>query len=172
MKKILASVVLALVFSGVAMAQDEEPAPSNIIKTNPIGLAFGNINLTYEMALSQALSFQVGGNFFTRILGTEVSGFGINGGVRFYMTNKTKPAPEGFYVGPRVAFNSFTEKATDENVTTLGIGALIGYQWIFSSGVSLDLGAGPTYLFAGDNGSTNDFSGIVPNISFAVGYAF
>jgi len=171
MNKKLTVLVLGLFLSGVTMAQDS-PTKNKIIKTNPIGLAFGNINLTYEMALSNATSFQVGGNFFTKILGTEVSGFGINGGFRYYITNATKPAPQGFYVGPRVAYNSFTEKSTDEKATTLGIGALIGYQWIFGSGVTLDLGAGPTYLFASDSSTTGDFTGIIPNITFAIGFNF
>jgi len=170
MNKKLALIFVCTMIYGVSFAQDT-PGQS-IIKTNPIGLAFGNINLTFERALNNSSSFQVGANFFTKILGTDVSGIGFNAGYRFYITNAKKPAPEGFYVGPRFAYNSFKEKSTDISASTIGIGAMLGYQWVFDSGVTLDLGAGPTYLIAGESTTTVSFEGLVPNISFAVGYNF
>lgn len=158
---------------GVVMAQDSNDSNGqSIIKTNPLGLAFGIINLTYERALSQSTSFQIKGMFFNKLLGTEVSGVGVEGGFRYYITNSTKPAPEGFYVGPAISYSSITEKSTDVSVSTVGIGAIIGYQWIFDSRVALDLGIGPSYIIAGESTTTTDFSGFVPNFSFAVGYNF
>lgn len=172
MKKQLLLLAVGVMIFSASVAQDG--AKPNIIKTNPIGLAFGSFNVTYEHALNQATSFQIGGNFFSKIFGTEVSGFGVEAGYRFYITNSAKPAPEGFYVGPRVSYNSFTEKATDSKASTIGIGALIGYQWITKVGVTIDLGAGPTYLIA--TGSSDDtstsFDGFVPNLTFAIGYNF
>lgn len=169
--KLLLMAVGVMIFSA-SVAQDG--GKPNIIKTNPIGLAFGSFNVTYEHALGQSSSFQVGGNFFSKIFGTEVSGFGIEAGYRYYITNANKPAPEGFYVGPRVGYNSFTEKSTDAKASTIGIGALIGYQWITKVGVTIDLGAGPTYLIAtgSDDATTTTFDGFVPNLTFAIGFNF
>lgn len=169
MAKKITILVFGIFLTGSIMAQDHG---KNIIKTNPLALAFGSFNLTYEMAFSDAMSFQVKGNFFNRLLGTEVSGFGVDAGVRYYITNKNNPAPEGFYVGPKFGYNSFEEELTGEKASTIGIGGLVGYQWIFDVGVTLDLGVGPTYLIAGESSTNAEFSGIIPNLSFAVGYNF
>ena len=150
-------------------AQAEMP---NVIKINPLSLAFGNFNLAYQRALSDASAIQIGANYWYNILGTKVSGLGARGAYQFFITNRAKPAPEGFYIGPQMSVNRVNVTETGEKVTTVGIGLMLGYQWIWDSGVTLDLGAGPMYQFA--NESTNDESveGFLPNITIAIGYNF
>jgi hypothetical protein len=154
-------------------AQDdvEENLP-NIIKLNPISLAFGNINFMYQRAIGRSSAVQLGGNYWYRFLGTEVSGFGVRGGYQFFVTNRTKSSPEGFYVGPHLSYNSLTEKSTDNKATTFGVGLMLGYQWIWKSGLSLDLGIGPMYTFANEENTENSFEGFLPNVIIAIGYNF
>ncbi|NNC95789.1 MAG: DUF3575 domain-containing protein [Chitinophagales bacterium] len=167
MKKLLVLVVL------LGVIQTADAQEKNIIKTNPIGLAFGNFNIAYERAVSDASSLQFGGNFFFKLFGTDVSGFGLNAAYRYYVTHNSRVNPEGFFVGPRLAFNTFTESSSDASVSTMGIGGLIGYQWVFDINLTLDLGAGPTYLFVvTDAGATETFDGFVPNLILAIGYNF
>ncbi len=160
-------------------------AQNQIIKTNPLGFAFGNFNAKYERALSESTSFLVGGNFYSRkIFGVKATGFGVDGEFRYYITNRKKPSPEGFYVGPGVSFdiNNLGDVETGGvvnsrgSVTSLGIGATLGYQWVWDSGFALDLGLGPQYTFAvvksDDVDSDVDFSGILPRLVFSIGYAF
>ncbi len=170
--KLSLCILFTLFLLGVGQAQ----APAQLIKTNPIGLAFGNFNAFYEKALNESSSFVVGGRVIFKLLGTDVSGFGFNGEYRYYITNKTRPAPSGFYIGPSVSFNNFTDKSAASNpkISTFGIGGIIGYQWIWGSGVVLDIGIGPQYsvIVAEGDGSTEDFSGFLPRVVLAVGYAF
>lgn len=149
-------------------------AQDQIIKTNPLGLAFGNFNAVYEKALNEKSSISVGGSYLYSFLGTDVTGFGLNSEWRYYITNTTKPAPEGFYAGPSFGFNNFSVKDEDGSVSIIGIGGTVGYQWIWDSGVSLDLGAGPQYsiIVAEGEDTSEDFSGFLPRLVFAVGYAF
>ena len=166
-------VLFLIFFYNPLQAQDSpfEPYP-NIIKINPISFAFGNLNVIYERALNPSSSIQVSANYWYRIFGTEVRGIGARVGYRFYITNRVKPAPSGFYIGPQLSFNSFTEKSTDESANATGLGLLLGYQWVFRSGVTLDLGAGPIYQFAQNTSTEESFEGFLPNIYIAVGYNF
>ncbi len=165
MKKTAVTLSFMVIFTFAAFAQAELP---NVIKINPISLAFGNFNLSYQRALSDASAIQIGANYWYRILGVDVSGVGVRGGYQFFLTNRAKPAPEGFYIGPQVAYNSLTNKETDESASAVGFGLMLGYQWVWDSGVTLDLGAGPMYQSSSDA----DIEGFLPNITIAVGYNF
>jgi hypothetical protein len=174
MKKIIVvfGLSMAIVLQGYAQDEVQENLP-NVVKLNPIGLAFGNINLGYQRALAPAHAFQVSANYWYKIFGTEVSGFGIRGGYQFFLTSQTKEAPEGFYIGPQISYNSLNEKGTDVSVSAFGVGAMLGYQWIWNSGLCLDLGIGPVYQFANEKGGTEtSYQGFLPNITIALGWNF
>lgn len=173
MNRIALIFVFLLGLSVAAFAQDEvEENYPNVIKINPISLAFGNFNLSYQRAIGKSSAVQIGANYWYRIFGTEVRGFGIRGGYQFFLTGRTKSAPEGFYIGPQLGYNSLKEKSTDETASTFGVGVLLGYQWIWKSGVALDLGAGPMYVFATNENTEETFDGFLPNITIAIGYNF
>ncbi|MCG8306241.1 MAG: DUF3575 domain-containing protein [Cytophagales bacterium] len=169
MKKTTLISVLTLFIALGANAQAELP---NVMKINPISLAFGNFNLSYQRALSDASAIQIGANYWYNILGTEVSGVGLRGAYQFFITNRAQPAPEGFYIGPQMSINSVNVQETDEKVTAVGIGLMLGYQWVWKSGVTLDLGAGPMYQFANESSTDESVEGFLPNITIAVGYNF
>jgi hypothetical protein len=166
------AVLLAAFFFTTVVGVNAQAELPNILKINPISLAFGNFNLSYQRALNDASAIQFGANYWYRILGTEVSGVGARVGYQFFITNRSKPAPEGFYIGPQFGLNSLTVKETDEKVTSVGIGLMLGYQWVWESGVTLDLGAGPMYQFANETESNTSLEGFLPNITIAVGYNF
>ena len=148
---------------------------------NPLGFAFGFFNLRYEKALNSKTSFQVGGNYYSRKFGElKTTGFGFDGEYRFYITNKRKNVPRGFYIGPTVGidFNNTEESSTSTGASfsLFGFGATIGYQWIRDSGFALELGAGPQYSFLVVKGEgldeSVDYEGFLPRLVFAIGYAF
>jgi hypothetical protein len=76
-----------------------------VIKTNPLALAFGNFNAIYEKPLNAKTSVGVGANYWYKLFGVDINSFGVDVDFRYYITNKTYQAPEGFYVGPRVGYN-------------------------------------------------------------------
>ena len=176
MKKLLfIALVMLFGFNYMAKAQDEstrEENLPNVLKVNPFGLAFGNINLNYQRALGATSAIQIGANYWYKILGTEVNGFGVRGSYQFFITNRAKAAPEGFYIGPSVSYNSFTEKSTDASASAVGVGFMLGYQWIWDSGMTLDLGIGPIYQFANDDVTEESYDGVLPNITVAIGFNF
>ncbi|MEP7195221.1 MAG: DUF3575 domain-containing protein [Saprospiraceae bacterium] len=167
---------LIMILTVVLISEYYISAQQNVLKMNPLGFAFGIYNLTYERALGPATSFQVGGRFFTKLFGLDVSSFGLDADFKYYITHKKKPSPEGFYIGPGISFNKTSyNEFSDATATTFGIGGTVGYQWIWNSGFALDLGIGPKYLTiitSSDDLEGESISGVVPNLSFAIGYAF
>ncbi len=167
MKKIIFLFIGAALILSTAKAQDT----SGIIKVNPIGLAFGNINVAYEMPLSEKNSLQFGANMWNfRLLG--ITGFGLSAEYRFYFS-KTTSAPEGLFVAPIGLLNSWSYQSSDSTTeTSIGFGGGVkgGYQWVWDSGIALDLFAGYAYQVA--NFDTYNWAYGRPLFGAAVGYAF
>lgn len=148
-------------------------AQDNVIKANPIGLAFGNFNATYERVLNDKTSVLIDANYRYSLFGLDVSAFGVGAAYRFYITNAKKPVPAGFYAQGQAGFN--LGSIDTFKYTSIAIGAQVGYQWVWDSGFVLDLGLGPVYTIL--SGETDSFGsdsggGILPSFTLAVGYAF
>lgn len=165
-------VILTLVFVAFAFGAN---AQSNVIKTNPLGLAFGFFNATYERVLGTTSSVLVRGQYMYKLLGEEVNLAGAGLGYRYYFTHANKPVPGGFYINPQASFSfgKITDDMDEEySATTMGFGAEIGYQWVWDSGFVLDLGIGPMYTIAKGGNSEDELKGIMPSATLAIGYAF
>jgi len=182
MRKI--SFVLAFLAVGFfANAQDEGTSP-NVVKINPLGLIFGSANIAYERAINEKSSFVIAPQFGGfKLGGVKYSSFGAGAQYRFYLSG-SKSAPEGFWAGPGVNYTSGKVKIDDFNnnedetkFSSFGGNVMIGNQWIFNSGFVIDLGGGISYQkFSykdeGGSFSTLKASGILPALSFSIGYNF
>ncbi|MBN2758304.1 MAG: DUF3575 domain-containing protein [Bacteroidales bacterium] len=180
MKKLILSLVLLLSLSFSGFAQSH----SMVIKTSPIALAFGNFNVTAEKTLGSTSSVLFSVSYIYKLLGIEVNGFGAQAGYRYYFTNAKKEIPAGFYVNPQVGYSSNKFESIDVlgtgetetyKTSSINIGVEVGYQWVWDSGFALDLGIGPKYYtMSGDTeqASFSGTSGILPSLTFAIGYAF
>jgi len=168
MKKFI--LTLAVVFAFLSAN-----AQSKIIKTNPLGLAFGNINVTCERVLSGSSSILVRSEYAYNLLGTKVNLGGAGLGYRYYITHVKKAVPNGFYVNPEIMLMVGTANSEEQNygLFVLGIGAELGYQWVWNSGFTLDLGIGPMYSFMKSDSSDLQKTGFfIPMATVAIGFAF
>ena len=165
--------IFSLAFAVLAFSLN---AQSNVIKTNPLALAFGSFNATYERVVSPSSSILIRGQYMFKLLGKDVSlgGFGL--GYRYYITHAKKPVPGGFYITPQGSYSFGSVKDEDDTKTgasTFGLGAELGYQWAWESGFVLDLGIGPMYHFLSGTGDADGkTSGIFPSATLAIGYSF
>lgn len=184
MKKVLSLIVLATVLGFSANAQDAQTSKQNVIKINPLGALFGSANLAYERAISDKSSFVVAPSFgFFKNGGYKYTTYGLGLEYRFYLSG-SKTAPEGFYAGPGLGYTFGQAKYEDmfggpdekTSVSGLSAKAILGHQWIWESGFTLDLNAGIQYFnlkFKDDNfGVGEPFSGILPALGFGLGYNF
>ena len=142
-------------------------------------MIFGAANVSYERVINAKSSVQLDVIFGGLNIG-GVKYTTIGGGLdyKYYLSN-SKPAPEGFYVAPGVGFTSVKVKDPYETVsgTSVNIKAVVGNQWIYSSGFSLDIFAGINYYAGGKIKGTGNveyskFNGVLPALGVALGYAF
>ena len=182
MRKI--TLVLALVAATVAVHAQSD-VRSNAIKLNPLSLALLTGNVSYERAVSENQSFQLG-VFYSglSISDLKYSGVGVTPEYRFYIAGK-KEALNGVYVAPYARYQSFTfkEKVSEDKATlsSIGGGAIIGWQKMWPSGFTLDLFAGPGYNAGNmkyDDESQNEFdikggiSGFGFRTGLTIGFGF
>jgi len=173
MKKFLLVLVM-----GVSMMFATNASAQGYIKINPLALAFGQLGASYEGVLNEKSSFQVGANFVSRsFFGVKTTGFGGSAQYRFYLSSDD--APKGLFVAPLAGVNFMkydwdSTVGEDFNYTLITVGAMIGYQWLFSDDkFSFELGIGPAYRIAsGDyaEGTSNLGGGIWPVSSLSLGY--
>ena len=155
--------VLVLAFVGISKTNAQ-----GYLKINPITLAFGYFGVEYEQVVSTKNSFTLSAGFIT--FGSEFSGrysgFGAGAGYRFYISKAD--APEGLFVEPNVGVSILTYKDSsyDFGYSNLNIGAIIGYQWLFSDDqFSFNIGIGPGVGIA--LGKNNSFGGTLTGTGFS-----
>jgi hypothetical protein len=162
-----------------AVVEDER---DNDITVNPLGLAFGLGNITYERALSKENSWLAGVDFGS--YGTsddKLSIFGASGAYRWWF-DKEK-ALNGWFAGPEVKIESVSwsfgvlGNNYSANGSFFGAGVQGGYQWVFRNGFTLNLGLNFDYL-AGSIASNVTgapalgFGGAGIGANLGLGYAF
>lgn len=146
MKKLL---VVVCVFLSVSALKAQERSFKQTVKINPLSLFLVTGNVSYERAVTENQSFQIGAFYSgVSISGLKYSGLGITPEYRFYFAGK-KEAMNGVYAAPFLRYQSFTfkDKSTSDktNFSSFGGGATIGWEKSWDSGFVLDLFAGPSY---------------------------
>jgi len=140
MKKLLLVAVTALMFLNTK-AQEVQ----NTIKINPLSALIRTGSVFYERKTNDAMSLQLGVAYTgVKLDDTKFSGLAITPEIRFYIK---KHAPTGLYAAPFLRYQSYTTSDdTDKgSYKSFGGGALIGHQWVYNSGFTLDLFFGPSY---------------------------
>lgn len=171
MKKIIISLTFLAIVFGVE-------AQKNLVKTNPLTLAFGSFNATYERVLNPSSSVLFKGHYMFEFMGEDVSLGGLGIGYRYYVTHVKKAVPGGFYAQPQLTmllgstqgYYEYGYGYERDKMSSFAIGAELGYQWCWSSGFTLDLGLGPSYRWMTTDGET--VSGIIPSATVSIGFAF
>ncbi len=168
--------LLALVCAFLLPAKGFSQERTNVIKANPLAMAFGNFNGTYEKVLNPKSSVLFSASYMFKLFDVDINAGGLGAGYRYYITHAKQEIPTGFWVMPEAsfAFGSIKNSDVKGSFTTLSLGAQIGYQWAWDSGFTLDLGIGPHYSFVSGEAqdSFSSTSGILPAATLAVGFAF
>lgn len=168
----------------------------NIIILGPLFIPPG-LSVRYDRGISDRFSVVAG-------FGLGILGLGDNDStgdsaslmsLRFLAGANWQPignGMHGFYVGPRVRYNTYTVSVDCSNgaecangsVGTLGVGAVAGWRWIWDPGFSLGLGLGgqyfavvsqasATYSDGTETGSGSvKYDGFLPAFEFTMGWAF
>lgn len=131
LKSIFVSMLIMLCF-GLSSTGNAREVYSNSISANPLGLAFGILNATYETQLSVQNSLTISGYYYS--WAADWAAYGIGGSYRWYIVKEQgKRIIEGFSFGPMAAFSfwSWTGAGTFDGGSTLSIGIEGAYKWVF-----------------------------------------
>ncbi|WP_428740402.1 DUF3575 domain-containing protein [Tenacibaculum sp.] len=176
MKKLL--VVIAMVAAGFTAN-----AQKNVIKANPLALAFGSFEVGYERVVSESSSVELALAYSSLKVNTtggqvdaKANGFGVEGKYKFYFGEET---PRGWYAAPVVTYSNTSLDSGGEkgDFSFFGGGAVAGYQWVFGggdSGFALDLNLGAQYVSVSTSGSiaSTSIEGFLPKLGLSLGYAW
>nr|WP_314499265.1 DUF3575 domain-containing protein [uncultured Chryseobacterium sp.] len=177
MKKQLIAVCLILFVTATAQQK-------NSVKVNPLSVLFGGGSdlVSYERAVSKHSSVGLSAGYGTfKIDEYKYNFVGGNAFYRYY----TKEALRGLYFsgsagfgGGRTKYNA-NKKEMKDSYSAFDLSALIGYQWLFKSGFTIDVNGGVSYLSLDykedhqmpkpNNAKAN---AVLPNLGVGLGYSF
>ncbi|MBW1810593.1 MAG: hypothetical protein JRJ19_13640 [Deltaproteobacteria bacterium] len=181
MKRILVTLILAIVIAGPVRADEEEPAPMAGVMFDPIGSALGlatgifNVSIEIQVAIGDHIGLSVTPMFAAYLFDdAKVYGGGLELGPRILVTGNKLA---GVYIYPLVSFAWATgsRESTGETVSGGGIlaGMEIGYTWAWESGFMLSLGGGVGYMkFVGNIGGRTPDPQILPRFRLCFGYGW
>lgn len=171
----------ALALFGAVNAQE------NSIKVNPFALLGGSDLISYERAIGTSSSVGVGAGIGGFKLGEyKYSNIGASVFYRYYFGGTSL---KGWYGMGGLAYNNgkakYQESFLGETIkyehkyNAFGGNLRAGYQWVWNSGLTLDLNGGLSYTSFSykDNTEENNInglkaSGLLPVIGVAIGYSF
>lgn len=180
MKRLLLAVTL---FAAINQVNAQEGPALNAIKINPLSLFIATGNVSYERAVNQTQSAQLGLYYSGMSMGgLKYSGFGITPEYRFYIAGQ-RQALNGVYAAPFVRYRSYTlsdkETSDEASLSSIGGGATIGWQKASSSGFVFDLFIGPSYNKLKFKNETDEEefdtelgNGLGVRAGFTLGFAF
>ena len=170
MKKI---VVLMLFLSFKVSAQN------HAFKINPIGFFNNGIEGSYENYLgnNKSIELVVGVATLNRYGNSnQVNILGFEGRYKIFL--QKKDAFKGIYLAPAGTLIR-TSEDNSKRYTILGVGALLGYQFMLGekkqkSGFIFDINLGASNYFssANTNPNVNNISGFQPRYGASLGYVF
>ncbi len=161
------------------------PRKSAGVFVSPLGLLFGALGAEADLKLADFATLNVSGNYYHRSISlgdatTSTNAFGGDLGAQFFPLGR---AFNQLYIYPRVSYSRASATRTQPGTadassdsTVLGVGATVGYQWTYTSGFSLRLGAGVMYFDAlakdGNQGVEISLSGLLPAVDASLGWTF
>ncbi len=144
---VIAALLIGFCFSNTAEAQKvakkKKIKYSRSITVNPVGLAFNNLQITYEQRIPKKQnSWTVGGiwNDYNGYYGYEA-----HGSYRWYLNKQIgqKYLPlEGFSAGPAISMGYFMLQSDAVDAANEGLGITLGgevaYKMIFAKGLTME----------------------------------
>ncbi|MEL4456470.1 DUF3575 domain-containing protein [Lutimonas vermicola] len=150
-------------------------AQKNILKGGFVASGGANLGLQYERSVSSRVSVlgQIGYAEIFDIIGMQSStGLGMYVEGRYYFSTK-KDLMEGWHGGIYCTYMNthYNDGWFDYDQNNLGIGAVGGYQWVFSPRITVDTLFGGGYLRFDEENMVGD-RGFYPLIGLNLGYNF
>lgn len=173
-KLITVGIFLSLASASIAVSPRTEKTTNKTfdVSVNVGQLLLGLLPLRLGFAVNDKVGIGIiGGGRFYSLGQSNIWGLYAGADAKFYLT--AKPYEDGWFVKPGITLG-YTKFGSRGGMNFAGF-VVGGYNWIWDSGFSMDLGLGFQYLYV-NNKITDEYSfglsGLVPSIDFSVGWAF
>ena len=130
------------------------------ISINPILMPLGFFDLQFDVGITDAMTI---GAFGTRFQYESFNMTTLGGRVNYHL-NKQR-LTDGWYLSPYAQY-----MLSSEDFNSFSAGAIVGHQWVYSTGFNIMVGAGASYYASRSLLTTH--SGIWPTVEFRLGYTF
>ena len=158
----------------------------NTVSLNVLGMAFHRFSANWEHRITPGGSLDVTAGFLNESVTSgsgKVTTTGMYGGLG-YKLYFHPDAFDGWYFEPNASVQSISEKVTvlgaegSGSAIAFAPGVLIGREWVWEGGFLIDFALGIDYTILnlkvkvqGTDYSAG-FAGVLPDLKFALGYAF
>lgn len=170
---LLVYLIVAMVLLSLSTTFYTAQAQTTVIKVNLAGLLQKSIGAAVEVKLSDQFTIDASGAIVSQTTGIEgdtntvyskESGFLVGPELRYYFGGNYADAPSGFFLGADLLYEgvklSYTTTpdslgnaiSTSGNGKNLGIGIILGSQWIFNDRFAVELFFNPYYNFPSTSG--------------------
>jgi len=140
------------------------------VSANPVGWILGLYGVSGSYALGQNVALRADVNYFD-FIDSDDTGFEFGVGAPIYF----RRVYSGFFLEPGLIARRFDGGDGDvEGNTTVGPQVLVGWHWIWDSGLNLAVAAGVGRNWSSDDSedSSHDDEELFPNGYLRFGYAF
>jgi hypothetical protein len=168
LRRLVAVAGLVLVPLTVAAGQSE--ARPNVFTIQPLNAVFQFYSAEYERAATKAVSWGLGGNFFTGAFDDDFNYASGEFKLRYYPAGI---ALQGFSVGGALGITRVS--GVNESASGPSLGVLLEYQWLMGEkkNFAVALGVGAKALMIDDDAfSSNDVVARYPTARISVGWAY
>lgn len=169
---------------GAKQAQISENVSSDKtfnVRVNPLGLAIGSLSAEGDFRLSDKWTLGPSiSHYSADFLFTSLSGWGFGARSNYYLTGNV--FEDSWIVGTSVGLSTVSVTLGADKASGVGLflQSVLGYQWVWTSGLNLQLALGGSWYSQGselraDNGTVIDvpfYHGIKPAAELTVGYVF
>jgi len=164
------------------------PKKSGGIFISPLAILGGTLGAELDLKTTSAMTLNIGGNYTSTSLRTfdrngssvDAAAWAVDVGPQIFPLGR---AFNQLYVYPRFLYARAWGTSTDPTTNTvsatasaIGFATTVGYQWTYTAGFSLRLGAGIGYYSAqgNDTSSTTQvrLSGLMPALDASLGWTF
>jgi hypothetical protein len=131
------TILLVGLFAFTTFADDRATISTSLLQDS-----IGIYNVTYEQPTTDTLTVYANAEFLSAtIVGVNVTGFGVAGGINYYMNE----ANDGLYVGGGVYYISVTADGgsylgQSGTFSVIGVDARVGYKKVFDNGIAFNGG--------------------------------
>jgi hypothetical protein len=136
------------------------------VSTNPIGWMLGLYGVSASYGMNQHFALRADFNYIA-FVDTNETGFEVGAGVPIYF----RRTYSGAFLEPGFIFRQFSDETDD---TTFGPQVLLGWHWLWDSGLNIAIAAGFGRNWSRDDSedSTHDDAEAFANGYLRFGYAF